>query len=60
MGDIFTVLKLNVFNERLFENPRLLLWLNFFKTRYQEDYQQGNEAAMGWAEMADKKSMPGY
>ena len=37
-----------------------MLWLNFFKARYQEAYQQGNGAAVRLAKTAYPTSMPGY
>ena len=53
MNELFTALKLNGLNAKLFENPRFLLWLQFFKSRYEKAIKNGNEAAFELAKAAD-------
>ena len=53
MKELFTALELNGLNAKLFENPRFLLWLQFFKSRYEKAIKNGNEAAFELAKAAD-------
>ena len=53
MKELITALELNGLNAKLFENPRFLLWLQFFKSRYEKAIEKGNEVAFELAKAAD-------